>query len=301
MESNYLLPSMLILQLENSIKGPLVLVSLTHTVKKNLGNLRIWKPSLCENPKEIIHQTLLKEDGIPIPKFEIVFEKDGTLIRTCMWRTKYFIKTPEGHVYFYEMICPTNVLPKESYYIREKKDTHKKWHFTIEDIRWRQLSSEQVASAAAAPTSRNEVQSPRLPTPPRPRASAPAPRSPTPPRPRAPATGPATGPAPTPAPVQGPPTPVRPTPLTQETRQTTVEKIIVNHIPQHIFRMYVEQAQANNQECPITMEPFEFSTVGCTPCGHLFQANAIKQYVTQTKKCPTCRKIIRPEDIQTMI
>jgi hypothetical protein len=70
-------------------------------------------------------------------------------------------------------------------------------------------------------------------------------------------------------------------------------------IPNHIFRVYVENAVLKGEECPITLEKFTTKTVGCTPCGHLFEKNAIKKAIDATRKCPTCRAETRREDIQT--
>jgi hypothetical protein len=69
-------------------------------------------------------------------------------------------------------------------------------------------------------------------------------------------------------------------------------------IPKHIFRMVVELAESKKEECPITMEPIEKKRVGGTPCGHLFDKEALVKVLKDTQKCPTCRERARPEDIQ---
>jgi hypothetical protein len=62
--------------------------------------------------------------------------------------------------------------------------------------------------------------------------------------------------------------------------------------------MVVEKAEKEKEECPITMESIEKRMVGGTPCGHLFDKQALEKVVKDTKKCPTCRAEVRLEDIQ---
>lgn len=88
----------------------------------------------------------------------------------------------------------------------------------------------------------------------------------------------------------------------ESTRIAIDEKEIekVKTIPEHIYRIYVEQAIQKGEECPITLEKLERETVACTPCGHLFRKEALERTLKETNKCPTCRAKARPEDIQTM-
>ena len=70
-------------------------------------------------------------------------------------------------------------------------------------------------------------------------------------------------------------------------------------IPQHIFRCFVDSAIEKNDVCPITMEPLVRDTVASTPCGHLFNCEAIKMALQVSKRCPTCRYETSTENLQT--
>jgi hypothetical protein len=81
-------------------------------------------------------------------------------------------------------------------------------------------------------------------------------------------------------------------PLAQPVAQLT-------KIPQHIFRCFVDSAIEKNDICPITMEPLARDTVASTPCGHLFNCEAIKMSLQVSKRCPTCRYETSTENLQT--
>lgn len=70
-------------------------------------------------------------------------------------------------------------------------------------------------------------------------------------------------------------------------------------IPQHIFRCFVDSAIEKNDACPITMDPIARDTVACTPCGHLFNGDAIKMALQVSKRCPTCRYETSTDNLQT--
>lgn len=78
----------------------------------------------------------------------------------------------------------------------------------------------------------------------------------------------------------------------------TIKDVTAHSIPVHIFHMYVEAAISKKEECPITMDPFTKDTVGCTPCGHLFNYSALKQVLSTSGMCPTCRSKANSQQIQ---
>ncbi len=88
----------------------------------------------------------------------------------------------------------------------------------------------------------------------------------------------------------------KPTVIIQKEYKTIY--VSTKKIPTHIFRMVVEKAEKEKEECPITMESIEKRMVGGTPCGHLFDKRALEKVVKESKKCPTCRAEVRLEDIQ---
>ena len=92
-------------------------------------------------------------------------------------------------------------------------------------------------------------------------------------------------PAPTPAPVVKPPPPVA--------------KTHTQSIPIHIFHCFIESAIAKGEECPITMEKLTKETVGATPCGHLFDKDALQRCLKESGKCPACRQVASVSSIQT--
>jgi hypothetical protein len=90
-----------------------------------------------------------------------------------------------------------------------------------------------------------------------------------------------------------------PTPIPKKIVSTNTT-ILNTKIPTHILRMYIEKAIDSKEECPITLNPFTSKTCACTPCGHLFDKEALSKYVFESQQCPTCRAKTRLEDIQTL-
>jgi hypothetical protein len=73
-------------------------------------------------------------------------------------------------------------------------------------------------------------------------------------------------------------------------------------IPNHIFRVYLQDAIARNEICPITMEPLMMNAA-LTSCGHLFNKDALLMAIrlcTSHPLCPSCRAPVREEDIQSL-
>jgi len=80
----------------------------------------------------------------------------------------------------------------------------------------------------------------------------------------------------------------------------TIRTKFVAKIPQHIFKIYLENAINSEETCPITLEKFTLENVACTPCGHLFDRDAIKMNLERSPLCPTCRTKIRANELQTL-
>lgn len=72
-------------------------------------------------------------------------------------------------------------------------------------------------------------------------------------------------------------------------------------IPNHIFRVYLQDAITRNEVCPITMEPLTMNA-GLTNCGHLFNKDALLMAIRLTPSCPLCPSCRAPvrEDIQSL-
>jgi len=71
-------------------------------------------------------------------------------------------------------------------------------------------------------------------------------------------------------------------------------------IPNHILRVYLQDAVTRNEICPVTMEPLTMNTSGVTSCGHLFNKDALLMAIRHSGLCPTCRAAVRAEDIQSL-
>ena len=65
-----------------------------------------------------------------------------------------------------------------------------------------------------------------------------------------------------------------------------------------LFDCFVESAIQKQDVCPITMEPLKKGSIGCLPCGHLFDKDALLSALIISKKCPTCRQACSEEDVQ---
>jgi hypothetical protein len=70
-------------------------------------------------------------------------------------------------------------------------------------------------------------------------------------------------------------------------------------IPAHIFKAFVETAISKKETCSITMDELELGNVGMTPCGHLFDKNALTTALNISKKCPQCRAPAMVSQIQS--
>ncbi len=57
----------------------------------------------------------------------------------------------------------------------------------------------------------------------------------------------------------------------------------------HVSATIIAHAVAMGAVCPITMEPIVADTAATTPCGHVFAADALRQWLATHDTCPECR------------
>lgn len=60
--------------------------------------------------------------------------------------------------------------------------------------------------------------------------------------------------------------------------------------PKHLADQVLAAAEAAGQTCPITMEPIKRSAATITSCGHVFQKEAIAEWMQGHDTCPECRQ-----------
>lgn len=63
-------------------------------------------------------------------------------------------------------------------------------------------------------------------------------------------------------------------------------------LPKHIATIVLERAVADGALCPITMEPITLANGAVSSCGHVFQAAALKEWLSggAHTTCPECRQ-----------
>jgi hypothetical protein len=81
-------------------------------------------------------------------------------------------------------------------------------------------------------------------------------------------------------------------------RPNPARPISKNTIPMHVFRSFVDQAIEKKECCPIMLDPLTKENVASPPCGHLFCYDAIVRALKISGKCPTCRCVIKMEELQ---
>jgi hypothetical protein len=85
-------------------------------------------------------------------------------------------------------------------------------------------------------------------------------------------------------PAQAPaPAPAQPAPANKN--------IPITKIPQHAIRALLRDAVMHEEKCPITDEDIDVSNGAVTSCFHLFQRDAIQQWLlmpNSQQKCPVC-------------
>jgi|LauGreDrversion2_5_1035112.scaffolds.fasta_scaffold43321_1 hypothetical protein len=84
-------------------------------------------------------------------------------------------------------------------------------------------------------------------------------------------------------PVRRPPPPQRPPPAVPS------DPTHLKPFPRHLVAAVLANAVANNAICPITMDPITPETATVTSCGHVFQTEAIRYWLTTNAICPECR------------
>ena len=91
---------------------------------------------------------------------------------------------------------------------------------------------------------------------------------------------------------------VQPTvqPMTRPTVQPTVQPMTRPGsdpipLPVHIQTIVLERAESERKSCSISMEAIRKHTSTVTSCGHVFQKDAIQEWLTRHRTCPECRQI----------
>lgn len=91
------------------------------------------------------------------------------------------------------------------------------------------------------------------------------------------------------------PNPVQPVPTLQLpahiAAMNTVKKFPITTIPQHIVMALLRDAAMQEEVCPITSEEIDVANGAVTSCFHLFEKNAIMQWLLMPNsrdKCPVC-------------
>jgi hypothetical protein len=82
---------------------------------------------------------------------------------------------------------------------------------------------------------------------------------------------------------------VRPPPPQRQPPPLPVVPVDLKPFPRHLVAAVLANAVANNAICPITMDPITPDTATVTSCGHVFQKEAIRHWLTTKTECPECR------------
>jgi hypothetical protein len=64
-------------------------------------------------------------------------------------------------------------------------------------------------------------------------------------------------------------------------------------------KLLKETIKANDNECPLCLEPMTKNITIALPCGHIFHTKCIKQALRYNNKCPNCRRVITNVSLQT--
>ena len=64
-------------------------------------------------------------------------------------------------------------------------------------------------------------------------------------------------------------------------------------------KLLKETIKANDNECPLCLEPMKKNITIALPCGHIFHTKCIKQALRYNNKCPNCRRVITNVSLQT--
>jgi len=90
-------------------------------------------------------------------------------------------------------------------------------------------------------------------------------------------------------PPQRPPPPLPQRPLDAGASHAPLPSTHPKPFPRHLVAAVLANAVANNAICPITMDPITPDTATVTSCGHVFQKEAIRHWLTTNVICPECR------------
>ena len=192
-----------------------------------------------------------------------------------MKQTKYyFISQQYGVIPVYDVTTPNLVLPDRFYDVYMGKDKKNDWHF-ISSLPLPLPPAPAPAQVVAPPAAQQRVASASSAS-----ASASSASSAPPP-----VTSRLTAPPPVQQRVASASAPVQASPPSQ--------------IPSHIFNAFVEMAISKKETCSITLEELTLGNVGMTPCGHLFDKNALHTALRISKKCPQCRAPAKVSQIQS--
>lgn len=66
-----------------------------------------------------------------------------------------------------------------------------------------------------------------------------------------------------------------------------------------VVKLLKETIKANDNECPLCLEPMKKNITIALPCGHIFHTKCIKQALIYNNKCPNCRRVITNVSLQT--
>jgi len=83
---------------------------------------------------------------------------------------------------------------------------------------------------------------------------------------------------------------VQPT-VRPESRPTVQPRSDPIPLPVHIQTIVLERAESERKSCSISMEAIRKHTSTVTSCGHVFQKDAIQEWLTRHRTCPECRQI----------
>jgi hypothetical protein len=64
-------------------------------------------------------------------------------------------------------------------------------------------------------------------------------------------------------------------------------------------KLLKETIKANDNTCPLCLEPMKKNITIALPCGHIFHTKCIKQALRYNNKCPNCRRVITNVSLQT--
>lgn len=67
-------------------------------------------------------------------------------------------------------------------------------------------------------------------------------------------------------------------------------RVTPHAFPAHLVDSVLTAAETEGKTCPITMEPIRRNRSTITSCGHIFQKEAIREWLRNHDTCPECRQ-----------